>query len=143
MCLLTAKFLKVIEERFEGDERLEKPLEVKIRDKNNYTIGTANIYFKDQALFQELAGYAEQFLIDFARPNGEIQIAEVRAGKNIDLGIEQVRILDGKSFEVYCYECLSISFIRIILEEGLYYKQRWASIDIDELINTPWFAEDR
>lgn len=144
MCQLASKFFKTVEAKFKGDERLEKPLEAKIYNKDNYTIGSANIYFKleSEAFFQELVSYAEDFLTDFAEAGGEIQIADIQAGKNIDLGAEQTRILAGKIFEVYCYKCFSIAFIRILLEEGIYYRQSWVSIDIDEIANTPWFSED-
>ncbi len=85
-----------------------------------------------------MVSYAEQFLVELAK-NGEIQTIDIQAGRNIDLGIEQTKILNGKFFEFYCYTCFSIAFIRILLEEGIYYKQRWISIDIDEILNTPWF----
>ncbi|MEM2925039.1 MAG: hypothetical protein QXJ68_05055 [Methanocellales archaeon] len=141
MCQLIFKFSSAIEARFKEDCRLDKPICFKIEKTEQCTIGTVNIYFKDEAIFQELANYAEEFLIKVAREAGEIQIIDIQNGKNIDLGIEQARILNGKFFEFYCYHCFSITFIRILLEEGIYYKQRWISIDLDEILNTPWFKD--
>lgn len=141
MCQLILKLCSAIEGKFKGDCRLEKPICFKIERAEQYTIGTVNIYFKEIAIFQELASYAEEFLLEVARENGEIQIIDIQAGRNIDLGVEQAKILNGKFFEFYCYNCFSITFIRILLEEGIYYKNRWISIDMDEILNPPWFKD--
>jgi hypothetical protein len=36
---------------------------------------------------------------------------------------------------------LSIAFVRVWLEKGLYIKKKWVSVDVDENLKTLWFKE--
>jgi hypothetical protein len=107
-----------------------------------YTIGWINLYpEKDvEELFKDLAERVEKGIKDYIQEKGEIQTFSGGKGENIDLGIRQALLLNGKFFEVYCFDCFSISFIRVWIEESLVQeKKKWISVDVDEILNSIWF----
>ncbi|MDY6966606.1 MAG: hypothetical protein SVM80_11700 [Halobacteriota archaeon] len=144
MCNLTEEIFCLVKE-FEDDTRVNEDFRIKIKRSPGYIIGTTNIYPREgseEELFLSIADRIKEHLIKHLKESGEIQVLKVSSGENIDLGIKQARILDGRFFEMYCYKCFSIVFLRIWLEEGIFIKKRWVSVDVDELISTPWFKDE-
>ena len=145
MCELTAYIFDHIEKEFKDDTRLDEAFKIKIEEVSKYITGTTNIYPKKDNIdnfFVDISNFIEEKLKEHLKKDGEIQITKISSGQNIDLGIKQANIIDGRYFEMYCYKCFSIVFLRIWLEEGIYVKKKWISIDVDELLETPWFKED-
>ncbi|MDY6864375.1 MAG: hypothetical protein SVY15_00180 [Halobacteriota archaeon] len=143
MCDLTECIMDIVKE-FEGDSRLKEEFTQKIEKSSKYTIGTTNLYpgeGEEVGLFNDLVSRLEDYLKDRLNESGEVQILEISSGENIDIGIKQAEVLCGRLFEIYCYKCFSITFLRVWLEEGIFIKKRWISVDVDELTGTPWFNE--
>lgn len=144
MCELTSYTFNLIEKEFRNDNRLDCGFNIKIEKNPAYIIGTTNIYPKKDhinSFFGDISEFIEEKLKERLKEDGEVQISKILSGKNIDLGIKQANILDGRYFEIYCYKCFSIVFLRIWLEEGIYVKKKWISVDMDELLKTPWFSD--
>lgn len=145
MCDIAGELLKSVEDLLMDDERLLSPPKVKIIQDDDYTIGSTNIYPHEgavQQVFDELAACIEEKTGDMLKDRGEIQTVTISDGRNIDMGQEQAHLLDGRYFEAYCYECRSITFIRLWLEKTTYDdKAPWISIDIDEIENSLWFKD--
>ncbi len=144
MCKLTENIFNVVEAAI-GGETFDKPYNIRIRKNGNYTIGTTNIYPAPESvseLFMKVSGAVERYASEYARENGEIQIYRVESGSNTDLGVHQSNIKQALIIELYCYKCQGITIVRILHEEGLYYKGEWISVDVDEHLGAPWFEED-
>lgn len=141
MCNFTEALFDEIKSRFGEDERIKEKFRVMLKRAKNYTIGTVNIEPKARfvnVLFKELVELAEQKLQGL---KGEIQKFGIRKGENFDLGVKQAEILKGKFFEIYCYDCSSVTFLRLWLESALFLDKKWLSVDCDEIKNTLWFKE--
>jgi len=145
MCELTAYIFDQIEKEFKDDIRLDKSFKTRIEGISKYITGTTNIYPKKDNIddfFVDISNFIEKKLKERLKKDGEIQITKISSGQNIDLGIKQANIIEGRYFEIYCYKCFSIVFLRIWLEEGIYVKKKWISVDVDELLETPWFKDE-
>lgn len=140
MCNLTENVFKTVKERFKDDKRLKEKFNVMIKKDKKYVIGSTNIDVKNdiEDFFNDVCLAVENTVKNV---NGEYQSVEIKYGENVDLGIKQAEILDGRFFEVYCYDCLSIAFVRVWMEKGLYIKKKWISVDVDENLKTLWFKE--
>jgi len=140
MCNLTENIFKTVKERFNEDKRLKEKFNIMMKKDKNCIVGSANIDVKAdiKGFFNDVCRTVENVVKNV---NGEYQSVEIKHGKNVDLGIKQAEILEGRFFEVYCYKCLSIGFIRVWLEKGLYIKKSWISVDVDEILETLWFKE--
>ncbi len=140
MCNITENIFKTVKAEFSHDKRLTKKFNVMIKKDKKYIIGSTNIDVKNdiEGFFNDVCCAVENVVKNV---NGEYQSVEIKHGKNVDLGIKQAEILDGRFFEVYCYRCSSATFVRIWLEKGLYIKKKWISIDVDENLKTLWFKE--
>ena len=140
MCNLTENIFKNIKIKFENDERLKEKFNIMIKKDKNCIVGSANIDVKVdiKGFFNDVCLTVENVVKNV---NGEYQSVEIKHGKNVDLGLKQAEILEGRFFEVYCYKCLSIGFIRVWLEKRLYIKKSWISVDVDEILETLWFKE--
>ena len=138
MCNITENVFKIVKERFKDDKRLKEKFNVMIKKDKKYVIGSTNIDVKNdiEGFFNDICCAIENVVKNV---NGEYQSVEIKHGKNVDLGIKQAEIVNGKFFEVYCYKCLSTAFVRIWLEKGLYIKKKWISVDVDENLKTLWF----
>jgi hypothetical protein len=113
-----------------------------IKKTKKYIIGSVNIDQNNSIpdIFHQLNKYLLDILTNLK--NSEIQVCKIATGYNIDRGYKQSVIHKGTIYEIYCFNCYSLAFLRILLEEGLFIKKKWLSIDIDELLATPWFDED-
>lgn len=140
MCDITEDIFKIVKEKFKDDKRLKEKFNVTIKKDKKQIIGSTNIEVKNdiERFFNDVCCAVENVV---KKVDGEYLSVEIKHGKNVDLGIRQAEILDGRFFEVYCYKCLSSAFVRIWLEKGLYIKKKWISIDVDEILETLWFKE--
>jgi hypothetical protein len=140
MCNITENIFKTVKEEFSHDKRLKEKFNVMIKKDKKYIIGSTNIDVKNdiEGFFNEVCLAVENVVKNV---NGEFQRVKIKDGENVDLGIKQAEILEGRFFEVYCYKCLSAAFIRVWLEKGLYIKKKWISVDVDENLKTLWFKE--
>jgi hypothetical protein len=143
MCNLTEKLFDAICAKYLNDRRLRKPFNVNIRKNNGIIIGSTNIDIQEglNKFFAELTDFISSAITNNV-PKGEIQSADIKHGRNVDMGIDQAEIINGRFFEIYCYNCFSITFVRVWLEKALFIEKKWISIDIDEIQHTPWFKGD-
>ena len=144
MCSITENIFNIVSSKFNEDKRLQKKFNVNIKKDIRYIIGTTNIFPKIKyrnEIFFEIVKLIETELTDTKKFYGEIQKIEIKKGENIDIGIKQVEIINGRYYELYCYKCYSLIFLRLWLEKGLAVSKNkiWISIDIDEILDTPWF----
>ncbi|MBU4190320.1 MAG: hypothetical protein KJ886_04935, partial [Candidatus Thermoplasmatota archaeon] len=136
MCNITENVFKTVKEVFKDDKRLKEKFNVMIKKDKKYIIGSTNIDVKNdiEGFFNDVCLAVENVVKNV---NGEYQSVEIKHGKNVDLGIKQAELLDGRFFEVYCYKCLSAAFVRIWLEKGLYAEINILSMfDFNRLIFT-------
>jgi|GEM_PF-2249280 hypothetical protein len=73
--------------------------------------------------------------------NGEYQKMEISKGENFDSGIKQTEILKGVCYEIYSFDTLTMCYLRVLWERGIFYKREWISVDADEMKKSPWFSE--
>ena len=115
---------------------------VKRADKN---IATTNIYpeeGKEEEEFLKLSSALESALEGWYKRHGEMLTCRLESGEIRDLGDSQAELLNGRYFELYCYECSEVAFVRLWLEAGTFYKKTWISLDIDVVENSLWFSDD-
>ncbi|MBS7250395.1 MAG: hypothetical protein KIH08_07370 [Candidatus Freyarchaeota archaeon] len=129
-----------------GDSRLLEEAKFKRKEKENAIIWTTNIYLKDKSQLSEFVSYiadvVESILERHLASDGEIIRLSVGSGTVSDRGEIWFGIVGGVVFEVYCFTCRSISFVRILHEKQLYgEKNEWVSLDIDEYLDSQWFEE--
>jgi hypothetical protein len=74
--------------------------------------------------------------------HGELIRNTIRTGEIWDSGKTYFGIKGGSHFEVYCFACKSLTFVRIQHEKMLYAPEKeWLSIDVDENQDTLWLSE--
>lgn len=149
MCKTAERVISVVE-GFRKDPRLAKPFQPGLRRKDPSAVAWANLYPKpglEEELYRDVAAAVEASLRESVLDCGELQTLEGR-GENIDLGLKQALLGPGKWFEVYCFNCYSVTFVRVHLEEGLTMDkrgQKWMSVDVDESgtrsSRSLWFEE--
>lgn len=147
MCEVTKRVLKLVTTEFSNDPRLKSSFQTGVRECQNGTIGWVNLYPEEDCvedMFRDVSNAIEKKMKEYFDDKGEVQVFSGGSGENIDIGVKQALIKNGKFFEIYCFNCYSLTFIRIWLEEGLIKTTRgkkWISIDVDEILDSPWFKE--
>lgn len=123
-------------------ERFEKELDLGFtkREGSSARALSLNTERADENLYSGIIEIIEDELRDLR--NGEYQKMEISGGENIDSGIRQTEILRGICYEIYCFDCLSMYYLRVLWERGIFYQREWISVDMDEILNSPWFLED-
>lgn len=145
MCKTVEKVLGSLEP-FRKDPRLAKRFEPGMRRKETVAVGWANLHPKEglaEELYRDVASAVEATVRRSVLDCGEVQTLEGR-GENVDLGLRQALLDPARYFEVYCFNCYSVTFVRVHVEEGLTKEkrgQRWISVDVDEVGKSLWFEE--
>ncbi len=145
MCKTSERVMGLLEP-FRKDPRLAKPFEPGIKRRESVAVAWANLYPKKglaEELYKDVAKAVEQGVRKLVLDCGEVQTLEGH-GENVDLGLKQTLLLQGRYFEVYCFNCYSVTFVRVHLEEGLTKDKRgqqWVSVDVDEVAKSPWFED--
>lgn len=123
-------------------ERFERELNLKFlrREGSSARVFSLNTERADENLYSRIIEIIEDELRSLR--NGEYQRMEISGGENVDSGIKQAEILRGVCYEIYCFSCLSMCYLRVLWERGLFYKREWISVDSDEILNSPWFLEE-
>jgi hypothetical protein len=135
-----------IEGALKGDLRLSEGLRFKRKEKGNAVIVTTNIYLKNSSEFCEFVSHissvVESIIKKHLALNGEIIKLSIESGTVSDGGEVWFEVVEGVMFEVYCFTCRSISFVRVLHEKQLYgEKNEWISLDVDEYLDSQWFEE--
>jgi hypothetical protein len=141
MCQFVERLFPAIKNKFENNRRLKQKFNIMMKKDNNYSIGSVNIEAKENFIdyiFDEVVLIAEEAINNL---KCEVQKFILERGENIDLGLKQAEILKGLIYEIYCYSCNSVIFLRILTEKALFIDKRWISVDCDELRETLWFKE--
>lgn len=144
--LLSGEISSEVENVLRGDSRLLVEAKFKCKEKEDAIIWTTNIYLRDKSQLSEFVSYiadvVESILDKHLASDGEIIRLSVGGGTVSDRGEIWFEIVDGVVFEVYCFTCRSISFVRVLHEKQLYgEKNEWVSLDIDEYLDSRWFEE--
>lgn len=143
---LSSEISAAIENILSGDLRLSRPVKFKRKEKGNVNIATTNIYLKEKSLLGDFVSYisnsVESIIEKHLALNGEIIKLNIESGTVSDRGEVWFEIVDGVVFEVYCFTCKAISFVRVLHEKQLYgEKNEWISLDMDEYLDSQWFEE--
>jgi hypothetical protein len=143
---LSSEISAEVENVFGGDLRLSEGLKFKRKEKWNMVIVTTNIYLKEKSQLHEFLSHISSVLESIIKKhlelNGEIIKLGISGGTVDDRGEIWFEVVEGVIFEVYCFTCKSISFVRVLHEKQLYgEKKEWISIDVDEYLDSQWFEE--
>ena len=135
-----------IEDILIGDMRLSERVKFKRKEKGNAIIVTTNLYLKEKSMLYEFVSYianiVESIIEKHLALNGEIIKSNIESGTVSDRGEIWFEIVNGVVFEVYCFTCKAISFVRVLHEKQLYgEKNEWISLDMDEYLDSQWFEE--
>ena len=120
-------------------------IELRIVKGADKRIATTNIYPEkgtEEEEFLKLSSALESTLEGWYKGHGEMLTCSMEKGRISDLGDLQADIMNGRYFELYCYDCSEVAFIRLWLESGTYYKKTWISLDIDVVEDSLWFSEE-
>lgn len=120
-----------------------KTLPVKIKNRNQNTIITWNIYpehqkdISDKFLTLQLiiSRVLEQPL------DGELIYSEIKKGFILDAGNKAFSINHGFTWDLYLYQLEVFVYIRLARESNLDNTSEWISIDIDLIENSAWFLD--
>jgi hypothetical protein len=143
---LSSEISAGIEDILSGDLRLSRGVKFGRKEKGNAIIVTTNIYLKEKSLLGEFFSYISNsvglIIEKHLALNGEIIKMNIERGTVSDRGEVWFEIIEGVVFEVYCFTCRAISFVRVLHEKQLYgEKNEWISLDIDEYLDSQWFEE--
>ena len=141
---LSGEISSGVEEILGEDSRVAKRFRFTRKERGNAVIVTTNIYLRKKSQFPEfvsyLTGIVKSIIENHIGLNGEIIRLDVRGGVISDRGEIWFEVIGGVVFEVYCFTCRSISFVRILHEKQLYgEKNEWISLDVDEYRDSQWF----
>lgn len=144
---LSSEISAEIEDVFCEDSRLSEVLKFKRKEKGSAVIVTTNIYLKEKAQLPEfllhISSVLESIIKKHLAFNGEIIKLGINGGIVNDRGEVWFEVVEGVIFEVYCFTCRSISFVRVLHEKQLYgEKKEWISVDVDEYLDSQWFEEN-
>jgi len=143
---LSSEISSGVEEILGEDSRVAKRFRFTRKERGNAVIVTTNIYLRKKSQFPEfvshLASIVKSIIENHIGLNGEIIRLDVEGGVISDRGETWFEVIGGVVFEVYCFTCRSISFVRILHEKQLYgEKNEWISLDVDEYRDLQWFEE--
>jgi hypothetical protein len=128
------------------DDKLLSPPTMQQKSRENHTIHSGNYFFKRptdiQPALNEISERIENTIKSHIGSNGELIEGVISTGNIWDGEKTYFEIKGGYYFEVYCFTCKSLTFIRVTHERTLYPPERqWISIDMDEDQNTIWLEE--
>ncbi|MEM3593318.1 MAG: hypothetical protein QXS27_01175, partial [Candidatus Jordarchaeaceae archaeon] len=122
--LLSGEISTEVEDVFCGDLRLSGSLKFRWKEKGNSVIVTSNIYLKEKTqlykFLSDITSVVEAAIKRHLALDGEIIKLNIKGGTVSDRGEVWFDIVEGVIFEVYCFVCKSISFVRILHERQLY-----------------------
>jgi hypothetical protein len=148
MLSLLDELYKSIFEYVANTDRLLGPLDLKRSSRDKYSVCSGNFFpRKPDALplaTIEVAEIVEKTIKEHVGSKGELIKSMIREGAIWDSGKTYFEIKGGSHFEVYCFACRSLTFVRVQHEKMLYPpRKEWLSIDIDEDSDTLWLAEPK
>ncbi len=114
--------------------------------RERYSICSGNFSARDpeglSLAINEVTQLIEKTIKTHIGSHGELIKSAIRTGEIWDSSKNYFEIKAGSHFEVYCFTCRSLTFVRIQHEKMLYAPEKeWLSIDVDENQDTLWFAE--
>jgi hypothetical protein len=146
MTLLSNELFDLILEHLSKDDRLASPPTSSSKSGENHSIHSGNYFFKEptdiQPALNEISEKIEKGVKTHIGSHGEFIKGTISTGYIWDSGKSYFEIKGGFYFEVYCFACKSLTFIRLTHERTLYAPEKeWLSIDMDEEQNTVWLDE--
>jgi hypothetical protein len=148
MLSLLDELHKSILEYLGNTNRLLGPPVLRRSSRDNYSFCSGNFFPRDLSdlprAVEETSEVVEKTIKGHIGQSGELIRSIIRKGEIWDSGKTYFEIKGGSHFEVYCFKCKSLTFVRVQHEKMLYPPQReWLSIDVDENQDTLWLAEPR
>ena len=146
MTSLSNELSSLILEHLSKDNELLSPVTVQQKSRENHSIHAGNYFFKQpthiRSALNKISERIENAIKSHIGSNGELIKGVISTGYIWDGGKSYFEIKGGFYFEVYCYTCKSLTFIRVTHERTLYAPEKqWLSIDMDEDQNTIWLEE--
>lgn len=143
--LLDELYKSILEYLTYGNRLLDPPV-LKRNSRENYSVCSGNFFPQDlkdlSPATDEVTELIEKTIKEHIGSNGELIKSTIRKGEIWDSGKPYFEIKGGSHFEVYCFACKSLTFVRVQHEKMLYSPQKeWLSIDIDEDLDTLWLTE--
>ncbi len=121
-----------------------KPVSKTLRSREFVKVSSLNVYPAKGNELKVLGLIAKE--VDLAvneHLSGRGEVIRLRVnGEIIDSGVKSFLVEGGFVYEVYCFKCFANAFIRVILEKSLQTGERWISVDVDEVVGSPWFKEE-
>ena len=126
--------------------KLLGPPELKRNSRDKYSVCSGNFFPRNPddlpLALKEVTELVEKTTKEHIGSNGELIRSTIRDGEIWDSGKTYFEIRGGSHFEVYCFNCRSLTLVRVQHEKMLYTPQKeWLSIDIDEDSDTLWLTE--
>lgn len=127
-------------------KRLSGPPTMTRNSREKYSICSGNFSTRDQedipTAISEITRLIEETIKMHIGSHGELIKNTIRTGEIWDSGKTYFEIKGGSHFEVYCFNCKSLTFVRVQHEKMLYAPEKeWLSIDVDENQDTLWLAD--
>jgi hypothetical protein len=127
-------------------KRLSEPPAMTRHSREKYSICSGNFSARDQQdipiAISEITRLIEETIKMHIGSHGELIKNTIRTGEIWDSGKTYFEIKGGFHFEVYCFTCKSLTFVRVQHEKMLYAPEKeWLSIDVDENQDTLWLAD--
>jgi hypothetical protein len=148
MPTLLDELYKSIFEYVANTDLLLGPPDLKRSSRDKYAVCSGNFFPQNpDALLlatNEVAELVEKTIKEHIGSKGEFMKSMIKVGEIWDSGKIYFEIKGGSHFEVYCFACKSLTFVRVQHEKMLYPpRKEWLSIDIDEDSDTLWLAESK
>ena len=146
MLSLLDELYRSIFEYVANTDRLLAPPGLKRSSKDKYSVCSGNFFPRNPDALPvatiEVAELVEKTIKEHIGSKGELIKSMIKEGEIWDSGKTYFEIKGGSHFEVYCFTCKSLTFVRVQHEKMLYDpRKEWLSIDIDEDNDTLWLAE--
>jgi hypothetical protein len=127
-------------------DRLLGPPVLKRNSRDKYSVFSGNFFPRNLSdlppVVNEVSEVIEKTIKGHIGASGELIRSTIRKGEIWDSGKTYFEIKGGSHFEVYCFTCKSLTFVRVQHEKMLYPPQKeWLSIDVDENQDTLWLTE--
>lgn len=146
--LLNELYKSLLEYLATNKNKLLEPPKLLRRTKNKYSVCSGNFFFEDareiQSAVSVVTGIIDNTIRNHACSKGETIINNISKGEILDGGQKYFEIRGGSTFEVYCFSCRTLTFIRVTDEKQLFDSQKeWLSIDIDEIQDPLWLEDSQ
>ncbi|UCE13441.1 MAG: hypothetical protein JSV04_14815 [Candidatus Heimdallarchaeota archaeon] len=137
---LVMKIEALIDSRF---PQRSKILPVKIRNRRQNSVLSWNIFPSELIELKDFYQTLEDLITtQIKNVKGEIIQSTLARGEITDTGVQEFKIISGKTWDIYLYDPEIFIYLRLLHESRLTQDQDgWISIDIDLVNESAWFCD--